>query len=104
MFLMSRPSSTYDAVHDSICGCWITFTVLSNYPLHIHSCNFITVFWAVMIGHVWTLSPSHGYVQWPLSSGSKRELILQQASLKRKIPDLLKKKKVRVLILELVQV
>lgn len=101
-FLMSRPSSTYDAVRDSICGHWITFTALSNYPLHIHSCNFITVFRAVMIEHVWTLSTSHGYAQWHLSSGLKRELILQQALLKRKIPDLLKKT-VRVLSLGLVQ-
>ena len=58
-----------------------------------------------MIGHVWTLSPSCGYAQWPLSSGLKGELILQQASLKQKIPDILKKKKktVRVLSLGLVQ-
>lgn len=56
----------------------------------IHSCNFIILFWAVMVGHVWALSPSCVYVQCLVGSGLKRELNLQQDSLKRKIPHLLK--------------
>lgn len=36
-FLISRHSSSYDPVHYSICGHWVTFTALCNYSLHIRS-------------------------------------------------------------------
>lgn len=92
-FLISRPSSSYVAVHDSICGHWITFTVLSNHSLHMQSYKWHYTF----LGGDGRTCLSSLTPPWLCSMASpfwfEKRVNPPSSLIKRKIPDLLKKKK-----------